>query len=978
MKQSFSKLSCCALAAAVAACWAVSPAIAAPETQVQTEVKIVPAVSSRALRDTLAALPQEPGVKPDAVLQPVPNQLLKFSDFRPLVFNPTRAVQPPLNVPAPAPALNYLGLRSGQPNVGGFFPPDTTADVSDVHILQMVNVGWALFSKTTGATVSGPNPGNSFWQSFPAGNNCRDNNDGDPIVMWDKVASRWVVSQFSVEAPYSQCFAVSKSSDPLGEYWLYEFVYPNFNDYGKMGLWVTEDGTQNAYLLTMHEFQNETGGPFVGSSFAAVERDKMLAGQPAKFIRTLGGNFGMVPLHLDSAQKLPSGACPAFVHFDFSGTGYRFWDYCLNWAANTATIPVVAGSFVASEPFSIGLSTDPVQRDANVPLDSFDGNTMYRPAVIAFGSNGPTAAYAVVTHTVNAGTAAAPKAGARWVQFELFRTPRLGNPNALFADGFESILGTAPLEKRVLQQGVISPDASGRFMTAGAMDQNGNVAVGFTASGPNLPTGINPEVRYTARRFSDPAGTMMEEQSCTPNGVNGPYTGGTQAGRPSRRWGDYSMVMIDPSDRCTFYVTNEYSQAGSPNSWATRVCSFKFDDCGSGNFLLETPAERVKICTANPRTASVRAVGLGNFTATIALSSSGFPAGITPSFSPSSITAGGQSAITLGGVASAAAGVYSGTVTGTSGALVRNATVNYEVATALPAAINLLTPVNASGVALTRETFTWSSAGAAGTEYLIEIARDAAFTQIFETARVTTTSFTNTRAFALSTQYFWRVTPFNACGAGNVSATNSFTTITSVTSCPAGTTSTVVFSDDVSGSAVPWVVSQDSGPASSQWARVVPPTGTGFTTQSWYAGNSAVTADQFLTSPAITVPASGLVLFGFDAYTQYETVEPTGPNCWDGGSVEISVGAGAFEPLGNARNLANPYLGRRDAQATAPGTEAWCVQATPGAPVRTVFSLNDYRGQSVRLRYRSTADTNTVGPVPNGMAVDNVQVLGCQ
>ena len=951
------------------------PAVLDPQGA-EASFQISEPVLSRRISDVVRERPAVSAVDSSNLGLPIPNQIRKFADFRPLVFNPAvRAVQPPLLAPAPAPSLSYNALRQGDSNVGAFFPPDTTADVGNNEVLQWVNIGWAVFNKTTGVR-SGPYAGNVFWDAFPANNDCRTSNDGDPLVLFDKIAQRWVVSQFAINDPiWYQCVAVSTTSDPLGTYNLYQFQYPNFNDYGKMGVWVTKDGSQNAYTFSMHEFTGSVGTPsFVGGTFSAAERDKMLAGQPAKFVRTAGGQFGMVPLSLESTTALPAGSCPNFVHFDGSGTGYRFWDYCINWSSNTATLANVNGTLVASQAFNLGLATDPVQRDANVALDSFDGNTMYRPSIRAFAASGPTEAYAVVTHTVNSGTVAAPKAGARWVQFGLSESKPSQSPTALFTDGLESGIGGV-LTRRVVNEGTIAPDAIGRFMTAGNMDQNGNLAVGFTASGPNNATGVNPEVRYTARKLSDPAGAMMEEQSCT-TGINGPYTGGSQAGRPSRRWGDYSMVMIDPTDQCTFHVTNEYAPAGTPNNWSTRICSFKFADCGTADFIVEAPAERFKVCKLNPARPPIRVAGLGAGGGAVALTSSGFPAGVAANLTPNSVSAGGVATVELTGIAGLANGTYSGTVTGTAGANVRSTTLNFEIASASPTAITGISPAANSNLALPRETFSWTSAGA-GADYFIEIARDAAFNQIFETARVATTSFTNTRLLTLGTQYFWRVTPINACGSGTPTASATFTTVTSLASCPSGTTPNIRFADDVSGD-LAWTVDQNSGTPPTQWAKVVPPAGTGLATRAWYATNSAVTADQFVTSPDVTLPATGLMLFSFDAHHQYETVEPTGPNCWDGGSIEVSVNSGAFTALGNDSNVANPYLGRRDAATTLPGTDAWCVQPTPGTAARTVFSLNAYRGQTVKLRFRSTADTNTVGPVPNGWAFDNVEVRACQ
>jgi hypothetical protein len=196
--------------------------------------------------------------------------------------------------------------------------------------------------------------------------------------------------------------------------------------------------------------------------------------------------------------------------------------------------------------------------------------------------------------------------------------------------------------------------------------------------------------------------------------------------------------------------------------------------------------------------------------------------------------------------------------------------------------------------------------------------------------------------------------------------------------CPAGTALTSAFSDDVQGDAVAWVTASVSGDAGTAWTKRVPPANTGLTTRAWFAGNSSTTADQRLTSPTINLPpaAQRPIFLSFDAFHQYEVDGTT--DCWDGGLVEISVNGGAFTALGNARNLTDPYLGVLSTGNPAAGNEAWCRQPVAGTAIRTRFLLDEFAGQPVQIRFRSTADTNTVGDVPNGWGVDNIAVESCQ
>jgi hypothetical protein len=101
------------------------------------------------------------------------------------------------------------------------------------------------------------------------------------------------------------------------------------------------------------------------------------------------------------------------------------------------------------------------------------------------------------------------------------------------------------------------------------MDKAGNLALGFSASGKQLP----PSLYVAGRGPRDPQGTLL-----------GPLVlaGGLGVQVQSyKRWGDYSSMTLDPTDDCTFWYTNEYYPVAGNLSfaWSTRIASFKFDSC---------------------------------------------------------------------------------------------------------------------------------------------------------------------------------------------------------------------------------------------------------------------------------------------------------------------------------------------------------------------------------------------------------------
>lgn len=95
----------------------------------------------------------------------------------------------------------------------------------------------------------------------------------------------------------------------------------------------------------------------------------------------------------------------------------------------------------------------------------------------------------------------------------------------------------------------------------------GNIAVGFSASGHNQ----YPSVWVAGRSAIDPPGALFGPLVI----VNGT---GVQI-QSFKRWGDYSAMSVDPTDDCTFWYTNEYYATTGSFNWATRIGSFKFNNC---------------------------------------------------------------------------------------------------------------------------------------------------------------------------------------------------------------------------------------------------------------------------------------------------------------------------------------------------------------------------------------------------------------
>jgi uncharacterized repeat protein (TIGR01451 family) len=430
---------------------------------------------------------------------------------------------------------NFDGIGQGVANfIVRLVPPDTNGAVGLTQYVQWVNANFAVFDKATGSLLLGPVTGNTLWTGFGGG--CESNNDGDPIIMYDKLADRWVFSQFVVRGavpPFLQCVAVSKTSDATGQFFRYSFPYTAFDDYPKMGLW------PDAYYVTFNMF---AGVSFLGTDACAYQRDKMLIGDPAIQIcfQQAPSVGGVLPSDMDGHALPPPGSPNYMVEFDVDSLNlYKFHvDF-----ATPSNSTFSAATNIPVSPFTplCGGSRGCVpQQGTGTRLDSLADRLMYRLAYRNFGDHESL----VVNHSVAATVNGSSTSGVRWYEIQ--------NPNA-----------STPT---LAQQGTFAPDASFRWMGSIAMDQAGDMALGYSVSSSTM----FPSIAFTTRTPSDPPGTMQAETSII-SGL------GSEIG--TTRWGDYSAMQVDPVDDCTFWYTTEYFKNTSSGSWNTRIASFKFPEC---------------------------------------------------------------------------------------------------------------------------------------------------------------------------------------------------------------------------------------------------------------------------------------------------------------------------------------------------------------------------------------------------------------
>jgi hypothetical protein len=432
------------------------------------------------------------------------------------------------------PGLSFAGVGQGDygfsPNAA---PPDTNGSVGATQYVQWVNESFAVFDKSTGALLYGPAAGNTLWSGFGGG--CQSNNDGDPIVVYDKANNRWLMTQFSVSTtPYLQCVAVSATSDATGAWYRYSYSFGNgFNDYPKFGVWA--DG----YYATYNIFTN--GRTFAGAKACAYDRAAMLSGQSATQIcfSTSTSYGGLLPADIDGSTMPPTGSPEYFVNF--GSNRLNIWKLHADFvtpANSTFTGPTALT--VASFSAACSGGTCVPQPSTSQKLDSLADRLMYRLAYRNFGDHEAM----VVNHSVTVGAKRSSYSGVRW--YEL----RIANQTV-----------------SVYQQGTFAPDSTYRWMGSAAMDKFGNIALGYSKSSSS----VKPAIWFTARQPADPPGSMESETQLE-------IGGGSQLARLSR-WGDYSSFAVDPSDDCTLWYTSEYLKTSGTFNWSTWISSVKLPGC---------------------------------------------------------------------------------------------------------------------------------------------------------------------------------------------------------------------------------------------------------------------------------------------------------------------------------------------------------------------------------------------------------------
>ncbi|MEM1204185.1 MAG: hypothetical protein AAGN66_13225 [Acidobacteriota bacterium] len=459
-----------------------------------------------------------------------------------------RAYTPRGGGPSITEVHNFEGIDGGN-----LFPPDPSGDIGKNYYITAINAStFSIYDKVTGNLVAGPTAMDSLGSGVCAAGR------GDPIIVYDQFAERWIMSEFEF-GNSGLCVYVSMTDDPVSGGWCeYQFVPSRFPDYFKIGIWT------DAYTVSANYASAGQPPPVY-----ALDRENMMSCGTARPLQEIAGPFlsglgfqAFTPADIDGSTLPPAGTPSLHMRHRDTELGNQgpslptedileLWELDVDWdtPANTTftKLPdIITTEFDSNLCPPIGVFSCIPQPGTSNRLDPLLEVIMYRLTYRNFG------AYESILGVLQTDVGDfADHSGERW--FEVRRSG--GGAWALH------------------QEGTYSPDADHRFMGAITQDGSGNVLLAYTVSSGTT----SPSVRYTGREAGDPMGVMTLPEQTLVAGT-GNFFGS--------RWGDYSQMGIDPEDDCTFWFVVEHTEGTNNNT--QRIGAVRFDSCGGPAIFLDS------------------------------------------------------------------------------------------------------------------------------------------------------------------------------------------------------------------------------------------------------------------------------------------------------------------------------------------------------------------------------------------------------
>lgn len=450
------------------------------------------------------------------------------------------------------------GIDEAEAN--SFGRPDVNGDAGRDYYIQIVNSTWFRLFNKDGSPASDMINTKIFWENMGI------EPKGDPVILYDESTERWFIGE--IAGPTRLLIAVTVTSDPLGEWYLYSADL-NDVDYPKFGVW------PGAFIFSANN-------SFLADyPLYAINKQQLTQGALNVDIQIIGipktqANALAVPMDWNGRLS-PPGNEMYFTRLinDTNGTSghLEIWSLKVDWnnpkgsVAQLSDLPV-SPYYVGKCAFS-GLVGCIPQPGTNVELAGFSGLPLYKAVYHNFG--GYEAAVLVFFIDSNSFIC-----GARWVELRRY-------PAGQWA---------------VYQEGTVAADdREGRFLGSIAMNARGDIGLGYLASGDSTYLSL----RFTGRLAGDSTGQMTVNEY--------EFATGSAAHTSSSLLGDYTAMNYDPVDD-SFWYTGVYMKG--PDNFGTKIVNFKIrtDSADISPVALNAPLSSDLLSSAEPVTVTVKNFGV--------------------------------------------------------------------------------------------------------------------------------------------------------------------------------------------------------------------------------------------------------------------------------------------------------------------------------------------------------------------------------
>jgi hypothetical protein len=416
-------------------------------------------------------------------------------------------------------------------SAGAFVPPDPELAVGPDHIIAVVNAAFEIYDKMGNKLV----PSVTFETLFNGVSGCTVGNQlFDPNVLYDEQADRYMLGIDSDGISY--CAAVSQSSDPTAQWIRYRFPVNSGGvefDYPHAGI------GQDAIYVGGNTFNS---GIFVGAKVFALDKWAMYAGLGASWRERSfsASHHTPQPANLHGYQQ---GTWPlSGPHYMITGSDFKGEIYSVfAWQS-----PFSSNSFYQTGSFNLDQATGvPASMPVDVPQPLGGGQILandWRPQDAEY-RNG----YLWTTNTVSCNPGTGTVDCIRWAQVE----PTIG---------------------KVVQSGVLASNGEYRFFADLAVNDCGDMALGYTKTVPSNSNWGFPGVFVAGRKVSDPRGLLGFELPLKSSNISYSAFDGVPY-----RWGDYTGFSSDPNGIDLWYLGQYSKSTGNQNGlWGTYIGKVSF------------------------------------------------------------------------------------------------------------------------------------------------------------------------------------------------------------------------------------------------------------------------------------------------------------------------------------------------------------------------------------------------------------------